>query len=199
MATLPERSEIRRKAVDSLLPQVDSVTIRAGDNNLGDANKFYGCEYFEGYVFICDDDLIYSPGYVDFMIGQIEKHGRKAVISLHGRIFNKFPITSYTRDFERIFCLRGNDKERQVHIVGTGVLAFHSDAINLSIDYFESKNMADIWFSIACDKQGVKRIVPAFEKGLVKHLNPKNTIASTLVNGHEKQVNACNSITWKSL
>ncbi|HSH24921.1 MAG TPA: hypothetical protein VLA13_05225, partial [Massilibacterium sp.] len=130
MATLPERSEIRRQAVDSLLPQVDSVTVRAGDNNLGDANKFYQCDKFDGYVFICDDDLIYSHGYVDFMIEEIEKHNRKAIISLHGRIFNKFPITSYTRDFERIFCLRGNKKEQSVHIVGTGVLAFHSSTLS---------------------------------------------------------------------
>jgi hypothetical protein len=36
-------------------------------------------------------------------------------------------------------------RAKQVNILGTGTIAFHTDTIKLSIDDFKLPNMADIW------------------------------------------------------
>ena len=60
--------------------------------DLGDVGKFYFSsnemkEKFgiSGYVFTCDDDIIYPDWHVSRTIGQLEKHaGKRIIFSYHG-------------------------------------------------------------------------------------------------------------------
>lgn len=199
IATLPERRDMLSKTMHSLLPQVDGVHVRIGTDSMGDANKFYYADSFDGYVFICDDDLYYPPDYVEYMISKIEQYNRKYVISLHGRTFLKDKIESYyTGKQNRVFCLLQNDKDRLMQICGTGVTAFHSDTVSLSMNDFKSRNMADVWFAMACERQGIGRMVVESPLGYLESFKPENSIARSMRDNDQKQIEAVNSIEWKT-
>ena len=79
IATLPNRLDCLRKTVASLYDQVDGIFVMLNghgvypvvydsedkigyellDNQLGDGAKLYNADKREGFVFLCDDDLIY--------------------------------------------------------------------------------------------------------------------------------------------
>lgn len=181
----------------SLLPQVDGVHVRRGTDDMGDANKFYFADQFKGYVLICDDDLYYPPNYADYMIEKIDQYDRQYVISLHGRTFLNNPIESYYEGRqERVMCLGVSTEDKLMQVCGTGVTAFHSDTLNISMDDFESKNMADVWFAIACEKQGVGRMVVASPRGYLTSFRPEDSIHLRMRGNDQRQVEAMNAINW---
>jgi len=197
MATIPKRKDIIGKVVASIIPQVDSLQIKRGDNDLGDANKFWRVDQMEGYIFICDDDLLYPSDYADVMVSKVEQYNRKAVIGLHGRTFHTQPIRSYYKSpFDCIRALDRNGADQFVQIIATCALCFHSDTIEISMEDFKAANMADIWFSIACENQGIMRVAIEHEEGWIGYLNPDWTIYEEYKKDHKTQTDAVNSIRW---
>jgi len=145
---------------------VQYYTATEFSRNLGDSGKFLGyeSELFDGtdefYYFSCDDDLIYAPEYFDYMIAAIERFDRKAVVSLHGNTFHKFPINSYYGDKKGYSCLRPNRVDRRVLFPGTGVMAFHSSLIRdfILADLMPVPNMADIWMGLELQKRKIPAV-----------------------------------------
>lgn len=138
------------------------------DNSTGDAAKFYNIETIEGYFFSCDDDLIYPPDYVQYMISKIEQYQRKAIITLHGRNYQPGKIGKYygsSYRTEAYHCLANVEGDHQVMIGGTGVMAFHTDTIRVLYDEFKAPNMADLWMGIFAKQQGVPIIVAEHRSG----------------------------------
>lgn len=204
MATIPSRCNVLKKVVNSILPQVDKLNIflnnydhvpawlnhpkieveRSQDHcDLGDAGKFFWADRVKGYHLTIDDDLIYPPDYVKVMISHVDRHHGKKAISLHGRKYNVLPIATYYRSQFTVCvsCLRSFAGEISAHIVGTGVLAYHTDAVKVSIADFKARNMADIWFSICCHRQNVERLIVEHGEKWVREdesINPKDTIAA---------------------
>lgn len=146
LASLPEREKSLERTIASLRPQVDSIfvvlnnytsppsflkngewVIRQNEN--GAASKFMNAEHLNGYIFICDDDLQYPPGYVRYMIRGIEEY--KAVVTLHGKSYK--PGFKDFRDWDEVYrCLGNVDRDVRVQIPGTGVMAYHSSLITIS-------------------------------------------------------------------
>lgn len=191
MATMPERVEVLKSTVNSLLPQCDELHIYLNnftnipeflqdfkiichlsnlcEGDLGDVGKFYGLQNKIGYLFSVDDDLIYPPDYVQKMITGIKKYN--SPVTLHGKIFNTAPIKKYYSGAsikETFPCLHAVKEDKEVQIAGSGVFAYHSNMINFDIKDFKHINMSDIYCSILCHKAGLKMFVLAHEKGYIK-------------------------------
>ena len=134
---------------DGDIPEIlyhDKINLILSDNSLGDAMKFYMLDKSDGYFLTIDDDLIYPPNYVEYMITKCKEYGNTRVMTLHGRNFSSFPITSYYRSAtERYACLNTVNKNVLVQFGGTGVMCFHTDLFKVGIDYFMAPNMADVW------------------------------------------------------
>ena len=210
MATIPERIEMVKIVVKSIIDQVDHLYLFANncyhelahdgdmlydnlytwssDNEKMDCEKFVAVDLQKGYIFTIDDDLIYPPDYVQTMIDHIERYKRKAIITLHGRTFGRFPIKSYYRDETR----KGYHWDRplaedvQVHSGGTGVMAWHSDTITIDYDRITFGNCADVWMAVFAREANVPIMCVAHETGWLQYLDPKETIYKKHYNDDKK-------------
>jgi hypothetical protein len=239
LATMPPRIEALKDSIPSILPQCDKLFVYLncfgghipdilkhpkitiyesekefdGDGNLGDVGKFYGCDDWEpGYHFTVDDKLIYPPTYTRDMIAAIEKHGRKAVVSIHGRnFFTTRKCKSYYFDVERFFGCLQNHPEQFVHEIGTGVMAFHTDTIKISMDWFPRINMTDILLSVELQKRNIPMLLAAHKTGYIRistrhddtysihaQCNRKDQVQTDLVNSIRWRINSCEKVKESS-
>ncbi len=193
IATLPDRDVV--PTIYSLYDQVDKIVIcfnghkeipfwakdirkiesHLMDNSLGDAAKFFEIDKKSGYLFTCDDDLIYPDTYVQDMIEKIEEY--HCPVSLHGRCFDVRPIKSYYHSATKKYrCLGDVSDCYQVDVGGTGVMAWRSDMLKISIEDFPVKNMADIWFAKLCHEQGVNIICVKHPAKYLGYIHPISNI-----------------------
>lgn len=190
IASIPDRVHMLKQTVESLRPQVDRIFVALNsypdtpdflqpgeyihlDNSTGDAAKFYNIENVRGYFFMCDDDLIYPPGYVQYMITNLHKYN--AITTLHGKVYPR-PVTAFRSFTTNIQCLAEWSEDTQVDVPGTGVSCLHTDMINLRYSDFRIKNMADIWLAQFAYRQKVKIMALAHSAGYLKYLQPIETI-----------------------
>lgn len=221
IASIMRRSGALRDVVKSLLNQCDTMNIylhgyneipyfllhdkinvmtdkKYGDR--GDADKFFLAAETDGYCFTCDDDLIYPPDYVNTMIKKIEQYRRKCCVGVHGLLLKDTPVTNFYTDRYKAFHYNLNlNIDQPVHILGTGVMAYHSDTINISLDDFELPNMADIWFGLQAQKQKVGMICISHRQGWVKNspLSDGKSIHKEYKYNCKPQTDAVNRIKWK--
>jgi len=187
IASVPDRVDSLHLTVTSLIDQVDQIFVGLNnydevpsflqhdkivsvlmDNSLGDAAKFYDVEQRDGYVLTCDDDLIYPQGYVGYMTSAVDRH--KCVVTLLGKRYDNRPIASYRRGYTHIKrALLSVALDEEVHVGGTGCMAFHTDHLKVSIDDFKKPNMADLWMAKVAHEQGVKIMVIAHPQRYLTH------------------------------
>jgi len=159
----------------------EKVNLYFTDNSKGDAFKFLKLEESEGYFLTIDDDLIYPEGYVDHMINKCKEHNNKKIITLHGRNFSSFPISSYYKSAsERYACLENVKNDVVVQFGGTGVMCFHTSLLKVSIDEFLYPNMADIWVGKFAKQRNIPILCLQHSKGYIGYI-PQN---STIYNDH---------------
>jgi hypothetical protein len=165
---------------DGDIPEIlyhDKVNLILSDNSLGDAMKFYALDKSDGYYLTIDDDLIYPPNYVEYIITKCKEYGNTKVITLHGRNFNVFPIKSYYANAsERHSCFNHVGKNVPVQFGGTGVMCFHTNLIKLPISYFKYPNMADVWVGKYCYENNIEILCLRHESGYIKYIQQKTTI-----------------------
>ena len=180
LATIPTRDATA--TINSLKSQVDQLIVTynmtaSANEKYGDMAKFIPLAEINGYLFTCDDDLIYPPDYVKRMVEEIEKHNRFAFITLHGRTFERRKIKSYYRDKKEGFrCLGSVEKNTIVNSGGTGVMAWHSDLFRPLKDYFKRANMADIWLAKFAKENNIPIVCIEHREGWLKYIEqPENT------------------------
>lgn len=219
MATIPGREKSLLEAVDSLINQVDELHITLNGytevpeflkhskistrvdplNSLGDAAKF-NILGKTGYLFTVDDDIIYPDDYVDKMIQRIELYNRKAIITHHGRRMIKKVNTSYYHCHVRMVkCKYHHFSDEFIHIPGTGVSAFHSSTIALTLSDFKASNMSDIWLGVAAQKYKVPIVAAQHKSGWIRestNYDNRQTIYALLQDKDQYQVDVVNSINW---
>ena len=189
IATLPSRGHVLFDTIESIYDQVDKIIIGLNghktipkilqrdkiechflNNEKGDAAKFFKVPE-EGFFFSMDDDLIYPKDYVKTTIKALKDH---SVVSYHGRNFD-YPIASYYKSAkERYYCLEEVKKKVKVQVCGTGVTAFDCSKVKITYDKFLLPNMADIWFSLECKKQGHDIYVLPHKKGWIEYNKKMN-------------------------
>ena len=213
IATIPDRSQLLKITVESLLPQVDQLNVMLNgykkapsflnrpkithyflDNSKGDAAKFYGLINISGYVFTCDDDLRYPVDYVKTMILKLRQYDNEVILTNHGRIMNPKPVSnSYTDRQAAFHCLKEETQEAYLSIGGTGAMAWHSDYFFPDINKITIKNMADIWVAKFAHEQGCKILHNPHKEEWIKYLHPQNTIWDDHFPNPEEQTKLYNS------
>jgi hypothetical protein len=191
IASIPEREEMLKKTVESLRNQVNDLYIALNnydhtpeflhdchvvllDNKMGDAGKFFFTEIIKGYILTCDDDLIYPPEYVDYMIQGILQHPGCAV-TLHGRDYSR-PVVGFQQAFTGYPCLGDVLADVEIDVGGDGVMCWHTDYLKVQYEDFKQKNMSQIYFSKLCHEQNVPIIVLAHRADYLKYQFPVYTI-----------------------
>jgi len=188
MATMPPRVKSLEDSLPSILAQCDVLNVYLNDfdkvpkilkhkkinpvlsknalGDLGDVGKFFFCDtWTEGYIFTCDDKIIYPHDHVAKHIELIERAGRKAVVSSHGRLM-KPNCRSYYHDCAAFYGCTGTVvTDMFAHELGTGVMAFHHSTVDVDLDMFPTINMTDIWFSIELQKRGIPILIRKHFKG----------------------------------
>lgn len=200
MATFKGREVAVKKAIESLIHQVDEVILYDNEQNpnLYDNGKFYGLTMQNEpcYYFTCDDDLEYPPNYVERTIEAIEKY--KCIITHHGRLLKGLDL-SYYRGHTGFRCLDAVSFDGLIDVCGTGVTAFRTDYFNpVGLHNSEDVKMSDLVFSLEAKKQNKDiRIIP-HAQGWIKHLpiNFSNTIHATESRKELRQIQIANEI-WK--
>lgn len=219
IASMPSRIKSLEVTINSILPQVDILYVylnnyshipkylkhpkikvfrSQNDCDYGDSGKFFMASRSEGYYFSIDDDIIYHSNYVKTLISHLKAYDNKAIVGLHGITFTK-NITSYYRSRTVIHYKRTYPKDIQVHILGTGVMAFHTSAIDLKMEDFRINNMADIWVGIKAQQQNVKMICIRRKNPLAipQNLSFKDDIHHKKYRADSIQTRIVKTITWK--
>lgn len=211
IASVPNRKESLKLTIESLHDQADIIYVALNDykeippwmynypnviatltdNIMGDANKFIDVENRRGYVFTCDDDLIYPTGYTRRLMAAVDTH--KSIISLLGKVYAQRPIKSFKRSYTELYrCLDEVKGEHRVDVGGTGAMAFHTDHIKVSMKDFYTRNMADIWMARIAHQQNIPIIVIPHPKGYLKHVKYDDRIWAQTIND-QQQTDVLNS------
>ena len=172
MATFQGREMQLEKAYESLIKQVDDIHIydNSQEPDLTDNGKFYSIIKYSKptYFFTCDDDLLYSPDYVQRTIEQIERFN--CIVTYHGRKLQGLGRNYYTGHKAFRFMDRLDD-DLFIDVAGTGVTAFRTDYF-FAPDLWKSEDklMSDLVFSLEATKQGKDIVLLKHEKGFIKDL-----------------------------
>lgn len=192
IATLPTRVENLKLVLQAISPQVDRVYVALNghkevpvwhgefdnvyfelfDNSRGDAMKFAWAFTKDCYYFGLDDDLEVHNGYVDYMIDGVNRYN--GLVSLHGRNYPT-PFIGFKRWVGNYRCLGSVPEDVKVNFIGSGICAFHTDRLKLSLSDFKRKNMADAFLSQQATLQGVPMVVLKHEIDYLKYLQPSDT------------------------
>lgn len=174
MATMAGNETALRAALSSLLPQVDHLYLYLNGHaeppgfvrthpritwhvdrdgtRFGDAGKFWGLTQPDGardtVYFSCDDDIVYPPDYVARLCAELAQDGGRSVVGVHGALMRQ-PFDRYHADGARsvLHFTHRLMRNRRVHVLGTGTLAFHTATVSVALDDFKSPNMADLWLA----------------------------------------------------
>lgn len=218
VATTPDRVPMLEKMVASILPQVnrlyvylnghesipncckhERITVEHSNDhgNLTDSGKFFWADKVEGFYLTCDDDIVYPADYVETLVQHLEARDRKAVVTLHGRVFpERMPVKSYYKD-KRIRLLHNQHSQaldEVVHVGGSGVMAFHTSVFKVSLLDFKAPRMADIWVSRAALEQGLPVVCLRRPEKWLKLLESEGIFRTTT--DDSVQTDAVNEVSW---
>jgi len=213
MASIACRESAMLRVVASLSPQVDRVRVYLNDyyaaplcglhnvefvlhpfGDLGDAGKF--AFDVEGYHLSCDDDIVYPPNYAEMMVAAVERYDRQVVCSIHGARV-RTPIKSYYRGGRTVYhCRHDLLADTPAHILGTGVMAYHTDLVRFDGRAFGNGFMADIWVGLQLQERKIPAVCLAHWQGWLEVLNVPRTIAAEYRNRDSVQTRTVNSRQW---
>jgi GR25 family glycosyltransferase involved in LPS biosynthesis len=171
MASIPVREPMLRDAVACLLLQCDRVRVFLNDyadvpdflrhprvdvkrsqdfDDKGDAGKFGWIDTKEpaGFRVIADDDLIFSPDFVENMTKRAGAYGDKVILCTHGVTLRQ-PIVEYYNPVSRsvVHFQSRLPHDRTVHVAGTNSIVYHSEHVRMTWADFMFRNMADIFLA----------------------------------------------------
>lgn len=223
IASIPSRKASLKKTLDYLMLNKDISNIYVYLNNyrttpgflsrpkvevfksqdhgdIGDIGKFFmagelkkGC-----YYFCCDDDIIYPSDYICHMKKKIDKH--KCPVGVHGLILRR--DRSYTRA-SRVHFSEMLEKDINVHILGTGTTAYHTDHFGINRNDFKKPNMADIYLALKAMSKEID--LKCIERPRVNWLrqnkdsNQRNSIYMKSINRDHIQTKISKPLLWKKL
>lgn len=196
MATMPERSPYLREAVESIRPQVDTLRVYLNGfeevpdclepdeavfsqdavGDLGAEGKFYWYDRAEGqehrHYMTIDDDLHYPPDYVDRLREEYDARDGRAIVGVHGFVFDE-PITSYvTSRKERYRFNDALETPKPVHILGTNTTMLGHATLTLSLADFPRRNTSDLQLATVAQRMGVPLVSIPRPKDWIRETRP---------------------------
>ena len=109
----------------------EKLTVYRAPPDLGARGKLYMAHRTPGYWLTVDDDLIYPADYTYKMVQAIEKYQRQAIVGVHGALFVKPPDPMQPQTRVLFSHAARLEHDLPVHMLGTGIMAYHSDTIML--------------------------------------------------------------------
>lgn len=175
MATFPGRVEFAEDAARSIAVQVDELRVVFNEfdgppawagqvdnlvpiippSDTKDTGKFLPEVAPEDLVFLCDDDLDYTPGYVAQFLSQAEILGlEQNVLGLHGTIYRRvFGKLRSLRSRKQFHYAKGLDQPRYVDQLGTGTVLVRGANLPGFADMETSQKFVDVRFArLACER-----------------------------------------------
>ena len=222
MATIPARANIAKKAVRSIIRQVDVVRLYLnnfkevpefaknnpkieyiiGEKDLNASGKhFWGMNPNE-YYFTIDDDIEYPPNYVKDHLDFLAKFDDRAIISLHGNILPETPFSpmfAHPR-YIKYTCMSPLRFNYQTNLGGQGVSVRNTNIVKIDVNKFKFFNMDDIEVGIQAVEQNIPIIVRRHEgRGKYLKYNPPSvaTLFQTHRNNDGDQVRRTNEVDWQ--
>lgn len=187
IASLASRRPLLEQVINSLAPQVDAICVYLNGYDgipaylrhpkvvhaiLSSEAGWRGAEakFFpfdrdafkaaprwsdDDVAFVCDDDIIYPPDYVEKMMECMARHPGCAVC-VHGSVLMD-PFISYA-DSRYIARASGRlSEDAQVHIPGTGTMAFRIGDLPINLDdTFKWSHAVDPQVALLCRNLGLK-------------------------------------------
>jgi len=175
MASIPQRSTNLKRVINTLYPYVDEIRLVLNDYEsipewikekskiislLNNPDKYTSNSVWlamggiNGYVFTCDDDILFPPDYVPTLISKIKEYNNKAIITLYGEIAKR-PFTKYNKGRYAIGFFWENKCDREMDIAGAGCSLFHTDGMKPTLVDFPDIYSRDLWFSILAHKNNL--------------------------------------------
>ena len=165
--------------------KVEYETSSSGKHgDLGDVGKFYFCSEemkdtygINGFVFTCDDDIIYPEWYTSRTIRLLKDEHIGKIVSYHGALIHKNAGEYHSSRGKSTFPCKGHvQRTRRVNVGGTGCMAFGLDTFTPSLKMFKHINMSDIFVAKHAQENGISLYVLRHSSGDFKVLNIRNTI-----------------------
>jgi len=199
VATIPERLDVLNDMIESLYNQSDEINIALNgfkhkpfndkkinqvllNNEKGDAAKIFFIDKINGFIFLCDDDLIYPDNYVS---NTLKNYYLKDIVTYHGRnILAKHEIASYYKEPAKKYrCLGTVDDDEIVQIGGSGVAMFHKNNLKINYNEVNEKNMFDLVLSNFAKRQKKKITCLKHKTDWIRY-NSKMANKSTIYDEH---------------
>lgn len=138
----------------------DAVVHSSDEGDRGDVGKFFWCERARGVQLTVDDDIAYPDGYAQSLVAVLRRFDMRSAVGVHGVLLRE-PMLSYYQDRTSLHFATELPQDTPVHVLGTGCLAYHADAIPLRLSDFERPNMADVWFALAAQRHQLPLVAVA--------------------------------------
>lgn len=155
MASIPAREKGMYAVLKTLLPQCDrfdlslngypynyrlrikdpKINMYINPDIVGPHGKLFNAHQTAGYFLTVDDDLIYPDTYVKHMVAGIDKYGRQAYVGYHGNLIAEKQEPTGNNVWHRCLFSHADEllHDMPVHMLGTGIFGYHSDAGQLDM------------------------------------------------------------------
>jgi hypothetical protein len=212
MATMPSRLATFERALASIAGQVDRIYIyldghdRAPDvirssrrivpvassdvPDLHANGKLLGLTMEPGpFLFLSvDDDLDYSPNFVEHLRRGLEQFDDQAVVGLHGSLLAR-PLLRYNADRTVFAYPHRLSVTRPVDVLGTGAVMFSSEVLRFDVRAWPYVNMVDLGLAMEAAKVGIPLICLKRKRHLVRTLalNQPDSIYRNMIADDSRQ------------
>jgi GR25 family glycosyltransferase involved in LPS biosynthesis len=206
LASEPERTNSLRKAIMSLLPQVDILHVflngfknklpdfldhdkifisRSQDfGYLGECGKYYWINDLNAYHFICSDSIQYPQDYVKTLKNFIDDSGRTVIVGAGGYILDEH-YRSFDESAENISEFGALTQQLHVDILKDTCLAYHSSTLKLHRHIFYQPELSPIWFSSAALDQNISLVCIQHKENWIRKIYKKEEFLNSLT-GNKK-------------
>ncbi len=166
LASVPRRVHLLEQTLATLRPQVDALCVYLNGydavpnfvrsladeavlspTNDGAERKFWWADKHVGMYCSCDDDILYPPDYVETMRRAVIEHGRRALVTAHGRTYLGKPTTVHSVSYAPGLFFKRVDCGQRVNHGGTGVMAWDSRELQVPKQW-PLQNLADMQLAV---------------------------------------------------
>jgi len=118
---------------------------------------------------VCDDDFRYPRNYVRRLSAWLRHYENRVVVGFHGHRAKR-SVGSYYKDRTEFGYDRTIRVARRVHVLRTGLCAYHTDTLRVRPKDFPSPYLSDLWFAALGQEQGIAYVVCPHRSAWLKEL-----------------------------